>query len=264
MHRPKKRFGQNFLVDTQIVDHIIRAFAAKKTDAVLEIGPGQGALTDQLFELINHLHVIEIDRDLCETLRTQYPAERFTLHEGDALTIDYDSLPCSGDRWRIIGNLPYNISTPLLIKLFENKTVISDMLFMLQKEVAMRMLAAPGNKTYGRLSVIAQYHCQVSHVLDVPPSAFNPSPKVDSTVISLRVHESPLALSSLAHFERTVFQAFNQRRKTLKNALKHPMATQAFEACGIEPGIRAECLSVQDYVSLSNKLFELEGIQATE
>lgn len=264
MYRPKKRFGQNFLVDTQIVDHIIQAFSAERADHVLEIGPGQGALTDQLYKQLEHLHVIEIDRDLCESLREQYPSEHFILHEGDALNTDYAALAEPGKRWRVIGNLPYNISTPLLIKLFESKNVISDMLFMLQKEVAMRMLASPGNKTYGRLSVIAQYHCDISHVLDVPPSAFNPPPKVDSTVISLRVRENPQVLSSLPHFEKTVFQAFNQRRKTLRNALKHPMAAPAFEACGIEPGVRAECLSVQDYVSLSNKLFELEGTQTSE
>ena len=249
-HRPRKRFGQNFLQNHSIIESILQAFNPQQMDNVVEIGPGLGALTKPLLRVLNALTAIEIDRDLQALLVAMPEAvNKLQLIGADALTIDYGKL---GEHLRIIGNLPYNISTPLLLHLLRYAPHIDDMYFMLQKEVVDRLVAQPGSKAYGRLSVIVQYQCEVEQLLAVPPSAFNPQPKVDSAVVCLIPHRvSPYPTVELAELERLVACAFSMRRKTLANNLKPLMTASDLVNLQIDPGMRPEQISITEYVQIA-------------
>ena len=249
-HRPRKRFGQNFLQDRLIIDAIIQTLHPQPTDNVLEIGPGLGALTQPLLRKLGRLTAIEIDTDLQAHLATlPNISNQLTVINADALTIDYSQF---GRQLRVIGNLPYNISTPLLLRLLHYTPFIADMHFMLQKEVVLRLVASPGSKAYGRLSVMLQYYCEVEHLFDVPPTAFHPQPKVDSAIVRLTPHATPLYPSvEFADLEKLVACAFSMRRKTLANNLKPLMNAAKLMELGIDPTLRPEQISVADYVKLS-------------
>lgn len=251
-HRPRKRFGQNFLHDESVIQKIINAINPQAENHLVEIGPGLGALTTQLLNFNIPLEVIEIDRDLIKHLKEKFQTKSyFSIHEHDALKFNYNSI--STDKIRIIGNLPYNISTPLLFHLLEFAEKIQDMTFMLQKEVVERICAIPGNKQYGRLSVMLQYQCDVEKLFIVKPGAFNPAPKVDSAIVKLTPKQSICnETKDNKIFSSIVQDAFAQRRKTLRNALKNHLSEQEIAECGINPSARAETLTVDDFVSLSN------------
>jgi 16S rRNA (adenine1518-N6/adenine1519-N6)-dimethyltransferase len=252
-HQARKRFGQNFLVSPGVVRNIVEAIAPKIGDLLVEIGPGLGALTAPLLERVDRLHVVEIDRDLIARLKETYPPERLSVHEGDALDFDFAAL---GERLRIVGNLPYNISTPLLFHLAGYADRVRDMHFMLQKEVVDRMAAAPGSGDYGRLSVMLQYRFDIERLFVVPPGAFNPPPKVDSAIVRLvpkKAGEGEKAKDE-ALFARVVMAAFSQRRKMLRNTLRELISEDGLAALGIAPTARAEELSVADYVRLADAL----------
>ena len=249
-HRARKRFGQNFLQNRQIIDNIIRSLNLQTTDNVLEIGPGLGALTQPLLRALNQLTAIEIDRDLQAHLAQMPGTEgKLTVIDADALTVDYSQF---GERLRVIGNLPYNISTPLLLRLLHYSKYIDDMHFMLQKEVVDRMAAEPGCKAYGRLSVMLQYYCNVEHLFYVPPEAFHPQPKVDSAVVRLTPHAlSPYPAVDFADLERLVACAFSMRRKTLANNMKPVISAAELTDMGINPLLRPEQISVMEYVNMA-------------
>ena len=256
MHKARKRFGQNFLHDQQVIDRIIAAINPKPEQHLVEIGPGQGALTEQLLASTdNRLDAIELDRDLIPILRVKFfQASALTIHEADALKFDFSSL-YPGESLRIVGNLPYNISTPLLFHLLEFTHHITDMHFMLQKEVVERICAEPGNSAYGRLSVMMQYFCATEYLFTVKPGAFNPAPKVDSAIIRLVPRgDHELTARNFKVLENTVRISFSQRRKTLRNNLKPLLTAEQIEAAGIDPSIRPERLSVADFVNLANQL----------
>ena len=249
MHTPRKRFGQNFLIDDGVVHAIVNAIRPQNGETVVEIGPGLGALTRPLLERLPHLHAVELDRDIIARLRKAWPPERLALHASDALKFDFGSL---GADLRIVGNLPYNISTPLLFHLLEFAPRIRDMHFMLQKEVVERMVAAPATPDYGRLSIMLQRRFHMEWLLDVPPTAFDPPPKVESAVVRL-IPKAAAEIPSLdeALFSRVVSAAFSQRRKTLRNTLSGLMRAEDFAALGIDPGLRAEALRVADYEAVT-------------
>jgi 16S rRNA (adenine1518-N6/adenine1519-N6)-dimethyltransferase len=249
-HQPRKRFGQNFLVDPHYVGRIVAAVAPVPGDTVVEIGPGLAALTGALAERAGHLIAIEIDRDLAARLAADFDRGRLTLHVADALTFDYAML---GSRLRIVGNLPYNISSPLLFHLAQYDAILHDVHVMLQKEVVARMTAAPATPDYGRLSVMLQATFAVTRLFTVPPGAFRPAPKIESAVARLvPLGTAKPAITDTALFARIVAAAFGQRRKTLRNALAAVCAAPAFAAAGIDPGARGETLSVADFVRLAN------------
>ncbi len=251
--RPKKRFGQHFLRDRGVVARIVAALAPQPGDRVVEIGPGTGALTRELLARLPHLDAVELDRDLIARLESEFPRERFTLHPGDALKFDFCRLAAGDGRLRLVGNLPYNISTPLLFHLLDQAHCVQDMLFMLQKEVVQRLAASPGGKDYGRLSVMIQYRCAVEKLFDVAPGAFNPPPKVDSAVVRLVPHQAPpVAVDDPERFALLVRAAFASRRKTLRNNLKGLLSAEQIAAVGIDPGRRAETLSLSEFAALSN------------
>ncbi|HRK77971.1 MAG TPA: 16S rRNA (adenine(1518)-N(6)/adenine(1519)-N(6))-dimethyltransferase RsmA [Thiobacillus sp.] len=252
MHTPRKRFGQNFLIDDGIIHAIVNAIQPQISDIVVEIGPGLGALTRPLLERLPHLHAVELDRDIVARLQRIWPAERLSVHSGDALKFDFAAL---GHELRIVGNLPYNISTPLLFHLMAFAGHIRDMTFMLQKEVVERMIAAPSTPDYGRLSIMLQRRFHLEWLLDVPPAAFNPPPKVDSAVVRL-IPKTPAEIVPLdeALFARVVAAAFSQRRKTLKNTLGSLLKPGDFTALGIDAGKRAENLAVADYEAITRYL----------
>ena len=252
-HRARKRFGQHFLNDPGVIDAIIRAVHPTKDDVIVEIGPGQGAITDALARSSGHLHAIELDRDLVARLRHQYKDNaNVTVHEADALQFDFASL---GDRIRVVGNLPYNISTPLLFHLLKFRDCILDMHFMLQKEVVDRMAASPGSKSYGRLGIMLGCHLDIESLFDVSRESFSPPPEVTSAVVRLDplppgtfdIQDEP-GLSTL------VATAFMQRRKTLRNSLRKSVEAVDFDAVGIDASLRPEQVSIADYVRLSNHL----------
>jgi 16S rRNA (adenine1518-N6/adenine1519-N6)-dimethyltransferase len=256
-HRARKRFGQNFLVSPGVIRKIVDAVAPRAGDTVVEIGPGLGALTAPLLERVDHLHVVEIDRDLIARLRERFPPERLTIHAGDALKFDFAALKETGPL-KIVGNLPYNISSPLLFHLADYAERVAEMHFMLQKEVVDRMVAAPGSGDYGRLSVMLQYRFWMERLFIVPPGSFNPAPKVDSAVarmIPLKVGAGGTA-DDEALFAKLVAAAFGQRRKMLRNTLREFGGESLLEAQGIAPTARAEELAVADYVRLANALAE--------
>jgi 16S rRNA (adenine1518-N6/adenine1519-N6)-dimethyltransferase len=244
----KKRFGQHFLHDPAIIARIIAAFAPQPGDTVVEIGPGAGALTGPLLGQLPHLHAIEVDRDMQAHLGRVFPAHRLTMHGVDVLDFDFSSLPRP---FRVIGNLPYNISTPILFRLVEMADVLRDALFMLQREVVDRMVAAPATSAYGRLSVMLQARFAMRRVLRVPAGAFSPPPKVESAVVSLLPLPDPEPLTRAPIFARLVQAGFGQRRKTLANALDGVLAVEHIRAAGIDPGRRAETLSQAEFVALA-------------
>jgi 16S rRNA (adenine1518-N6/adenine1519-N6)-dimethyltransferase len=249
----KKHFGQNFLIDETIIAAIVRAFAAKSTDHILEIGPGQGALTRHLLNLGTQLDVVEIDRDLVTVLQKKYPALQNHIHQQDALTFSIQSLISSSQKVRIIGNLPYNISTPLLFHLLSQRDLIEDMVFMLQQEVVARLAAEPGTKEYGRLSVMIQLQCEVRALFSVPPSAFHPRPKVMSQIVYLKPYATPkFEIQSFSLLENIVRDGFNQRRKTISNSLKAYFSAEQLLALGLDVKLRAEALTLQQWVMLAN------------
>lgn len=249
-HQPRKRFGQNFLQDPQILLQIIDAFQPQYHDNVIEIGPGLGALTRILLPKLAHLTAIEIDTDLHQHLNTELTKTHpLTVICADALTFDYSQF---GQNLRLIGNLPYNISTPLLFHLLTHRSAIVDMLFMLQKEVVERMAAQPGSKTYGRLSVMVQYYCEVVHLFNVPASAFYPQPKVESAIVHLKpYHTAVYPVVSHTVLSQLVTQAFSMRRKTLANNLKSLLSATDIQALGIDPSLRPEQISVETYIQLT-------------
>ncbi|MCE3000662.1 MAG: 16S rRNA (adenine(1518)-N(6)/adenine(1519)-N(6))-dimethyltransferase RsmA [Betaproteobacteria bacterium] len=249
-HVARKRFGQNFLVDDGVIAAIVAAVAPRRSDTVIEIGPGLGALTAPLLDRLDHLHVAEIDRDLIARLRRQWPPDRLTVHEGDVLELDVSAL---GNGLRVVGNLPYNISSPLLFHLAGHAAHIRDIHVMLQKEVVERIVAAPGDSAFSRLSVMLQYRFAMELLFEVPPEAFDPAPQVDSAVVRLIPHAAlPHPARDEAVFARVVSQAFSQRRKTLRNTLKGVADAALLERLGIDPGARAQELSVADFVRLAD------------
>lgn len=251
-HVARKRFGQNFLVDHGIIAAIISAIDPKRDETVVEIGPGLGAITEPLMARVDHLHVVEIDRDLIARLKKQHTPERMTIHEGDALVFDFASI---GKDLRLVGNLPYNISTPLLFHLAEYVDIVRDMHFMLQKEVVERMVAEPGDADFGRMSVMLQYRFYLEWLIDVPPESFNPAPKVDSAVVRLIPKPvSELNAKSQETLAQVVLTAFSQRRKMLRNTMKSLLSEAAFAELGINPTLRAEDVPVEDYVRIANYL----------
>jgi 16S rRNA (adenine1518-N6/adenine1519-N6)-dimethyltransferase len=254
-HKPRKRFGQNFLHDARIIQRIVSSIAPKENEPVLEIGPGQGALTGILLPHKPQLTAVELDRDLAALLRVKFAGDNhFSLIEGDALKFDLATLGAGPQSVRVVGNLPYNISTPLLFHLLAQRALIRDMHFMLQKEVVMRLAAAPDSKDYGRLSIMAQYYCQVIHLFDVPPGCFFPPPKVMSAIVRLIPREPALAATDTQLLSQIVNLAFQQRRKTLRNTLKSIASEDLLQTAGINPDARAETLAVDDFVRLANTL----------
>ncbi len=252
-HRPRKRFGQNFLKDQGVVNRIVRAIGPAPGEHLVEIGPGQGALTDQLMASGCRLDVVELDRDLVPALLASHGLNPlFTLHSADALTFDFGALAQPGEQLRVVGNLPYNISTPLIFHLLDSADRIRDMHFMLQLEVVNRLAASPGNKAWGRLGIMAQYLCEVDSLFEVPPGAFFPPPKVQSAIARLTPRrDSPWPDCEPATLRRVVQAAFAQRRKTLRNNLKGLIDDHALEALDIDPGSRAETLDLEQFVNLA-------------
>lgn len=255
-HRARKRFGQNFLHDAGVIHRILRSINAREGDRLVEIGPGQGALTEGLLASGARLDVIELDLDLIPLLKLKFGIHpRFTLHQGDALKFDFASLDATPRSLRVVGNLPYNISTPLIFHLLEHAGLIRDMHFMLQKEVVERLAAEPGGGDWGRLSIMVQYHCRVEHLFNVGPGAFNPPPKVDSAIVRLVPHETlPHPAKDVRQLERVVREAFNQRRKTLRNTLKGLLDKEAIEAAGVDGSLRPEQLDLAAFVRLADQL----------
>ncbi len=251
-HVARKRFGQNFLVDSGIIAAIVSAIGPQKDQILVEIGPGLGAITEPLMARLDHLHVVEIDRDLIARLKKQHTPERMTIHEGDALNFDFATI---GKDLRLVGNLPYNISTPLLFHLASYVGIVHDMHFMLQKEVVERMVAVPGETDFSRISVMLQYRFHIEWLIDVPPESFDPPPKVQSAFVRL----IPKGVSELnakdpAKFAQVVQTAFSQRRKMLRNTLKSILSDAGFAELGIVPTCRAEDVTVEDYVRIANYL----------
>jgi 16S rRNA (adenine1518-N6/adenine1519-N6)-dimethyltransferase len=252
-HQARKRFGQNFLQDKNIIYNILAHAGPKSSDHWVEIGPGLGALTRPLLTSGARLDIVELDRDLVSYLQQELANQpQLTIHSADALKFDFSQLSHGADRLRIIGNLPYNISTPLMFHLLENTACIEDMHFMLQKEVVDKICATPGSKQYGRLSVMMQYYCSPEPLFDVPPESFNPIPKVMSAIVKLVPYtQPPVAIKDIASFGRLVTQAFGQRRKTIRNSLKELVNEQQMEVLGIDPNLRAEALSLEQFAQLS-------------
>lgn len=251
--RARQRFGQHFLRERAVVERLLHAFHPQAHQAIVEIGPGRGALTLPLLARVPLLHAVELDRDLAAQLpRLAAGRGNLIVHQADALTFDFTALARNG-RLRLIGNLPYNISTPLLFHLLEQAAVVEDMLFMLQKEVVERLAAAPGTKAYGRLSVMVQWRCGVEHLFDVPAAAFDPPPQVLSSVVRLRPRAA-LPVRNPEDFARVVQAAFAQRRKTLRNSLRALLDDAAFARAGIDPTRRAETLTLADFSRLSEQL----------
>jgi len=256
-HQARKRFGQNFLVDAHYLERIVTAVAPKPGDRLVEIGPGLAALTRRLIARCGHLAAVEIDRDLVARLRAEFSPEVLELHNADALDFDFASL---GSDLRIVGNLPYNISTPILFHLASYARSLRDLHLMLQKEVVLRMAAAPDTPDYGRLSVMLQAGFAVEKLFLVPPGAFRPAPKVDSMVVRLTpLGERAPAIDDAKRFGALVAAAFGQRRKTLRNTLKPWFDATQLEALGVDPGARGETLGVADYVRLANAANSLDG-----
>jgi len=255
-HRAKKRFGQNFLVDERIIDDIVAAISPEPDDNMVEIGPGLGALTRPLLKRLNRLHVVEIDRDIIARLQHDYPQDdpqrRLIIHAGDALEFDFAALPAP---LRIVGNLPYNISSPLLFHFAAYAGRISDMHFMLQNEVVERMVAEPSTPEYGRLSVMLQYRFDMEKLLDVPPESFRPAPKVDSAIVRMiPLPAAEIRVRNEKLFAGIVSAAFGQRRKTLRNTLRGYLNEEDFAQLGIDAQLRAENLSVTAFASVANHL----------
>jgi 16S rRNA (adenine1518-N6/adenine1519-N6)-dimethyltransferase len=253
-HIAKKRFGQNFLTDQAIIGSLIDAISPQADDLMVEIGPGLGALTKPLMQKLKLLHVVELDRDICAWMvkdyAKQYAEQSIIIHNVDALKYDFTSL---GNNLRVTGNLPYNISTPILFHLLDNVAGIKDMHFMLQKEVVERMVAMPSTPAYGRLSVMLQYHLAMDYLITVPPESFEPAPKVESAFVRCVPHTAlPFVAKDTALFAKVVMAAFGQRRKTIRNTLKDYLNDDEFAQLNLNTQLRAENLSVKDFVDISN------------
>ncbi|SBS33775.1 Ribosomal RNA small subunit methyltransferase A [Marinomonas aquimarina] len=252
-HKARKRFGQNFLHDMGIIRRIVACIAPKEGQRIVEIGPGKGALTEGIISVTKRMDVVELDRDLIPILRVnlfRYPD--LTVHEADAMKFDFESLANEGNI-RVVGNLPYNISTPLIFHLLSFAEKIDDMHFMLQKEVVDRLAARPGDNLYGRLSVMAQYYCRVESLFIVGPESFDPPPKVDSAIVRMMPHKTlPFVANDLKMLEDMVRIGFQQRRKTLRNNYKGVLNDEDFAALGIDPSLRPERLDVEDFVNIAN------------
>lgn len=255
-HRARKRFGQNFLRDDNIIRRIVAAINPKAGEHIVEIGPGQGAITTPLLASGAHLDAIELDRDLAAWLQSRFAdVDTFCLHQADVLKFDLASLTTAPRSLSIVGNLPYNISTPCIFHLLKYQPLIHEMTFMLQLEVVQRLAAQVGDDQYGRLGIMAQYFCQVDHLFDVPPGAFHPQPKVTSAIVRLTPHrEQKLVASDTVMLQDVVRTAFSQRRKTLRNCLKTLISDFKPEDLPIDLSLRPENLSLADYVNLSNTL----------
>jgi 16S rRNA (adenine1518-N6/adenine1519-N6)-dimethyltransferase len=255
-HTPRKRFGQNFLHDQAVIQRIIDAIAPKPGDRLLEIGPGQGALTEHLAAVGTRLDCVELDRDLADFLIARYEREpHVAIHKQDVLKFELDSLEPAPYSLRVIGNLPYNISTPVLFHLLRFNQSIDDMVFMLQLEVVQRMAAGVGDKNYGRLGLMLQYFCEIEHLFNVPSTAFTPQPKVSSAIVRLRPHRTmPIAARDVNTLQNVIRTAFNQRRKTLRNSLKTLVSDEVFATLPIDVTQRPENLSLKDYVLISDAI----------
>ena len=249
-HRPRRRFSQNFLIDRNTIARIVRALSLSEVDHVVEIGPGLGALTASLLASAGRVDVIEIDRDAARLLQERFPDRRLGIHCADVLEFDLCAL---GSDLRLVGNLPYHISTPILFAIDQTRGCVQDCHFMLQKEVVDRMVAAPASADYGRLSVMLQCRWQMQKLFDVPPTVFRPQPKVWSSVVRMQP-EQRTAIADPAVFHRVVEASFSQRRKTMRNALRDLAVDQDFEKTGIDPGRRGETLSVEEFAALANQL----------
>ncbi len=252
-HRPRRRMGQNFLRDKTVIHHIINAIAPAEDEHLVEIGPGLGALTESLLNRSGQLDVVELDRDLAHRLEQQWGEHtHFHLHSADALRFDFSALASVPGELRVVGNLPYNISTPLLFHLLAHKAAIHDMHFMLQQEVVTRMAAVPGSRDWGRLSVMLQSECQVQPLFSVPPEAFHPVPKVTSAIVRIAPHrQAPVKIVDREAFALVVNTAFSKRRKTLRNSLRGLVDEAQIRTAGIDPIIRAEQLGVAEFAALS-------------
>ena len=257
-HIARKRFGQNFLHDKYVLDSITAAIAPQLDDALVEIGPGLGAMTEQLLKGLKQMHVVELDRDLVARLQKTFNPAKLTIHAGDALKFDFSAIPVApGQKLRVVGNLPYNISSPLLFRLAEIAPLVQDQHFMLQKEVVERMVAEPGSKTYGRLSVMLQWRYKMSLLFIVPPTAFDPPPKVESAIVRMIPVEQRLPCDQ-ATLEAVVMKAFSQRRKVIRNCLAGMFTEQQIRAAGIDPTVRPEAIGLAQYVALANLLTSAE------
>lgn len=252
-HRAKKRFGQNFLHDRNVIDKIVRSIKPERGQPLIEIGPGLGALTQPILAKAGAIDVVEMDRDVIPPLQAACAGHgELRVHQGDALAFDFSSLPLTPPL-RLIGNLPYNISSPLLFHLLEQPVAIVDMHFMLQLEVVQRMVADPGNKQYGRLTVMLNYHSRCELLFKVPPGAFNPPPKVTSAIVRIIPHtDKPAVANSYEHFSEVVRSAFGQRRKMLSSSLKGLISAGQFDEAGVDPKLRPEQLSCEQFVRLAN------------
>lgn len=251
-HQPRKRFGQHFLIDHHVLKNMVDALALQPTDHVIEIGPGLGALTDYLLPYLNHLDLVELDHDLIKHLHEKYDPKKITIHAADALTFSYQHI---GNHLRIVGNLPYNISTPLLFKLFSQIEIIRDMHFMLQKEVVLRLTATVGSEDYGRLTVMSQYFCDNEYLLTVPATSFSPPPKVESAIVRLIPKKQfSLTAEQFQLFSTIVKEAFTYRRKTVGNSLKRLVDANTLISLGINPQLRPQNITVAEFVYISTKL----------
>lgn len=249
-HIPRKRFGQNFLTDQSVLDQIIRAINPQTDDLMAEIGPGLGAMTRLLSSSLAHLHAVEVDRDLVSHLEKTFDRSKLTVHPRDALQFDFSELAAGEKKLRVVGNLPYNISSPLLFHLAQFARQIQDQHFMLQKEVVERMVADPGSKTYGRLSVMLQWRYHMELLFIVPPEAFDPPPKVDSAIVRMIPIAEPMACDASV-LERVVTQAFSQRRKVIRNCLSGMFTEGELIAAGVDPQARPEAIPLEQYVALA-------------
>lgn len=258
-HKARKRFGQNFLIDHGIIREIVRAVHPQKEDVIVEIGPGKGAITELLADACDNLSVIELDRDLVPWLKVKFEKHpNFQLFQADALQFDFAQLITADRPLRIVGNLPYNISTPLIFHLLTYANKVRDMHFMLQKEVVKRMAAQPGESAYGRLGIMVQYYCAVEDLFDVPPTSFDPAPKVDSAIVRLSPYaQLPCVANNIKTLETLVNVAFQQRRKTLRNSLKQLLSAEQMESLPVDVGLRPEEISLPEYVAISNLLGDL-------
>ncbi|UVW28459.1 16S rRNA (adenine(1518)-N(6)/adenine(1519)-N(6))-dimethyltransferase RsmA [Massilia sp. H6] len=253
-HVARKRFGQNFLTDKMVLSDIIDTIAPQRGETMVEIGPGLAAMTALLLKQLDQMHVVELDRDLVARLEKAYPREKLTVHSGDALKFDFGAIPVpEGQRLRIVGNLPYNISSPLLFHLAEFAPLVEDQHFMLQKEVVERMVAEPGTKAYGRLSVMLQWRYDMSLMFIVPPTAFDPPPRVDSAIVRMVPKREMLACDG-AKLEKVVAKAFSQRRKVIRNCVAGMFTEAQLVEAGIEPSVRPEAVGLEQYVALANLL----------
>ncbi len=262
-HKARKRFGQNFLHDHNVINNILSHIQLSAAQHWVEIGPGLGALTEPLLRENISLDVVELDRDLVAYLKEKFQQySNLTVHSADALTFDFSALPKGSEKLRVIGNLPYNISTPLMFHLLDSAACIEDMHFMLQKEVVERICAQPGTKKFGRLSVMMQYYCETEFLFDVPPESFSPAPKVMSAIVRLiPFAQPPVKVYNPISLNEVVTQAFSQRRKTIRNALRKLLSEGQIVELGIDPSLRAESITLAEFAALANLVNDLKSPQ---